>query len=72
MFSPLHLSLTSLPNRSRPLDGLLSAPASHRPPHTILCLLNLQLRAAKVIRIRPTPSHAFGAYNYPPDALLLA
>jgi len=71
-FSPLNLSLSSLPNPSRPLDALLSASASHRPPDTFPCLLNLQLLAAQLIRIRPTPSHAFRAYNCPPDVLLMA
>jgi len=71
-FSPLHLSLSSLPNPSRPLDALPSAPASHCPPDTFLCLLNLQLPAPQLICIRPTPSHALHAYNCPPDTLLLA
>jgi len=32
----------------------------------------IQLPATQLIRNRPTPSHAFRAYNCPPDALLLA
>ena len=72
MFSTLNLSLSSLPNPSRPLDALLSAPASHRPPDTFPSLMNLQLLAAQLICIRPTPSHAFRAYTYLPDTVLLA
>ena len=62
-FSLLNLSLSSLPNPSHPLDVLLSAPASHRPPDTFPCLCNLQLPAAQLVRSRPTPSHAFRAKN---------
>jgi len=72
MFSSLNLLLPSFPNPSRPLDALLSASASHCPPDTFPCPLNLQLPAAQLLRICPTPSHAFHAYNCPPDALLLA
>ena len=68
-FSPLKLLLSSLPNPSRPLDALLSAPACHRPPDNFPGLLKLQLPAVYLIRSRPMHSHAFRAYNWLPDPL---
>jgi len=68
-FSPLNLSLSSLPNPSRLLNALLSASGSHCPPDTFRCLLNLQLLAAQLIPSRLMPSHAFRVYNCPPDVL---
>ena len=40
-FSPLNLLLSSRPNPSRPLDAIMSTPASHRPANTFPCPLNL-------------------------------